>query len=204
MFEVPKLSYSYEALEPHISREIMELHHNKHHMAYVSKLNGAIEAVEGLEGRSIEDIISNLNDIPEAQRQTVRNNGGGHYNHSLFWLCMSPNGGGKPVGDLLAALEDKYGDFESFKQAFNDKAATVFGSGWVWLQPDLSIISSPNQDNPLMTGGAAPILGLDVWEHAYYLDYKNVRADYIQAWWNIIDWEYVETRYAPGLNDKKV
>jgi len=203
MFEVPKLSYSYEALEPHISREIMELHHNKHHMAYVSKLNGAIEAVEGLEGRSIEDIISNLNDIPEAQRQTVRNNGGGHYNHSLFWLCMNPNGGGKPVGDLLAALEDKYGDFESFKQAFNDKAATVFGSGWVWLQPDLSIISSPNQDNPLMTGGAAPILGLDVWEHAYYLDYKNVRADYIQAWWNIIDWEYVETRYAPGLNDKK-
>ena len=203
MFEVPKLSYSYEALEPHISREIMELHHNKHHMAYVSKLNGAIEAVEGLEGRSIEDIISNLNDIPEAQRQTVRNNGGGHYNHSLFWLCMNPNGGGKPVGDLLAALEDKYGDFESFKQAFNDKAGTVFGSGWVWLQPDLSIISSPNQDNPLMTGGAAPILGLDVWEHAYYLDYKNVRADYIQAWWNIIDWEYVETRYAPGLNDKK-
>lgn len=203
MFEVPKLSYSYEALEPHISREIMELHHNKHHMAYVSKLNGAIEAVEGLEGRSIEDIISNLNDIPEAQRQTVRNNGGGHYNHSLFWLCMNPNGGGKPVGDLLAALEDKYGDFESFKQAFNDKAATVFGSGWVWLRPDLSIISSPNQDNPLMTGGAAPILGLDVWEHAYYLDYKNVRADYIQAWWNIIDWEYVETRYAPGLNDKK-
>lgn len=203
MFEVPKLSYSYEALEPHISREIMELHHNKHHMAYVSKLNGAIEAVEGLEGRSIEDIISNLNDIPEAQRQTVRNNGGGHYNHSLFWLCMNPNGGGKPVGDLFAALEDKYGDFESFKQAFNDKAATVFGSGWVWLQPDLSIISSPNQDNPLMTGGAAPILGLDVWEHAYYLDYKNVRADYIQAWWNIIDWEYVETRYAPGLNDKK-
>lgn len=181
----------------------MELHHNKHHMAYVSKLNGAIEAVEGLEGRSIEDIISNLNDIPEAQRQTVRNNGGGHYNHSLFWLCMNPNGGGKPVGDLFAALEDKYGDFESFKQAFNDKAATVFGSGWVWLQPDLSIISSPNQDNPLMTGGAAPILGLDVWEHAYYLDYKNVRADYIQAWWNIIDWEYVETRYAPGLNDKK-
>lgn len=203
MFEVPKLSYSYEALEPHISREIMELHHDKHHMAYVSKLNGAIEVVEGLEGRSIEDIISNLNDIPEAQRQTVRNNGGGHYNHSLFWLCMNPNGGGKPVGDLLAALEDKYGDFESFKQAFNDKAATVFGSGWVWLQPDLSIISSPNQDNPLMTGGVAPILGLDVWEHAYYLDYKNVRADYIQAWWNIIDWEYVETRYAPGLNDKK-
>lgn len=204
MFEVPKLSYSYEALEPHISKEIMELHHDKHHAAYVSKLNTALEAAGGFDGRSLDDILSNLNDVPEAQRTTVRNNGGGHYNHSLFWLCMSPNGGGKPVGDLLAALEDKYGDFESFKKIFNENAAGLFGSGWVWLQPDLSIVSMPNQDNPLMNDDAAPLLGLDVWEHAYYLDYKNVRTDYIEAWWNIVDWEYIETRYIPDLNDKKV
>jgi Fe-Mn family superoxide dismutase len=204
MFEVPKLSYSYEALEPHISKEIMELHHDKHHAAYVSKLNAALEAAGGLDGRSLDDILSNLSDVPEAQRTTLRNNGGGHYNHSLFWLCMSPNGGGKPVGDLLAALEDKYGDFESFKKIFNENAAGLFGSGWVWLQPDLSIVSMPNQDNPLMNGGTAPLLGLDVWEHAYYLDYKNIRADYIEAWWNVVDWEYIETRYVPDLNDKKV
>lgn len=203
MFKVPELLYSYDALEPHISKEIMELHHDKHHAAYVSKLNAALEAVGGFDDRSIDSIISDLDNIPEAQRMTVRNNGGGHYNHSLFWLCMNPNGGGKPVGDLLAALEDKYGDFDSFKKLFNEKAAGLFGSGWVWLQPDLSIVSMPNQDNPLMTGGEAPILGLDVWEHAYYLDYKNVRADYIEAWWNVIDWEYVETRYVPDLNDKK-
>jgi superoxide dismutase, Fe-Mn family len=202
MFEVPKLPYSYDALEPHISKEVMELHHDKHHAAYVSKLNAALEAV-GLESSSIEDIIGDLEKIPEDYRSVVRNNGGGHYNHSLFWLCMNPSGGGKPVGDLLAALEDKYGDFETFKKAFNEKAATLFGSGWVWLQPDLSIVSMPNQDNPLMSGGEAPILGLDVWEHAYYLDYKNVRADYVEAWWNIIDWEYVETRYVPDLNDRK-
>lgn len=195
MFKVPEMPYTYDALEPHISREIMELHHDKHHSAYVTKLNAAIDLVDGLDAMSIEDILRNLDDIPEEQRKTVRNNGGGHYNHSLFWLCMSPNGGGEPTGELLHGIEEKYGDFTSFRQVFNDTAAALFGSGWVWLMPDLTIVSSPNQDSPLMSDEDSPILGLDVWEHAYYLDYKNVRADYIQAWWNVVDWNYIESRF---------
>lgn len=194
MFTVPALGYEYDALSEYISADIMELHHNKHHQAYVDKLNAATGHPD-LRGVPVEELLRNLASLPEEIRTTVRNNGGGHYNHSLFWRWMSPNGGGQPGGDLEAALIEKYGSFQAFTDAFNEKALGVFGSGWVWLLPNLEITTSPNQDSPLSTDGIEPILGLDVWEHAYYLDYQNRRAEYAQAWWNVVDWNFVAERY---------
>lgn len=196
MFSVPRLPYSYDALSGYISAEIMELHHDKHHQTYVDKLNEALEGYSELASMSVEDLLRKLDTLPEEIRKTVRNNGGGHYNHCLFWLWMSPDGGGTPGGELEAALVEKYGSFDAFKEAFAEKAAGVFGSGWVWLQPDLEIKTTANQDSLLSSGDAEPILGLDVWEHAYYLDYKNKRPDYVDAWWNVVNWNTVNDRYS--------
>lgn len=198
MFTVPALGYDYNALEPHISKEVMELHHTKHHQTYVDKLNAALKDFPDLANKEVEELLIGLSGLPEAVRTAVRNHGGGHYNHSLFWKVMSPNGGGEPRidGALAAAITQKYGSFQAFVDEFNTKATGLFGSGWVWLQPDLSIVTSPNQDSPLIDGGPAPLMGLDVWEHAYYLDYKNKRDDYIKAWWNVVDWDFVSERYA--------
>lgn len=196
MFSVPELTYSYDALSDYISADIMELHHDKHHQAYVDKLNGAIQKYPELHGKTVEELLIGLNDIPEDIRTVVRNNGGGHYNHCLFWLWMSPQGGGQPSGPLLDAILQRYGSFDSFVEEFTTKAVGVFGSGWVWLQPNMDIITTPNQDSLLSKGEPAPLLGLDVWEHAYYLDYKNKRPDYIAAWWNVVNWAVVEERYA--------
>jgi Fe-Mn family superoxide dismutase len=195
MFTLPALGYEYDALEDYISKDIMELHHSKHHQGYVDKLNAALADYPDLQGKDIVELLRNLDTVPEKIRTAVRNQGGGHYNHSLFWQCMAPSAGGEPSGALSDALKAKYGDFEKFKDEFNAKAATVFGSGWVWLTPELEIMTSPNQDSPLMDGGAEPILGLDVWEHAYYLDYKNKRDEYAKAWWNVVNWEFVASRY---------
>ena len=199
MFTLPALGYDYNGLEDYISEDIMRLHHTKHHQTYVDKLNVAIESHPQLAQETIVELLSNLEAVPEDIRTAVRNHGGGHYNHSLFWQCMSPSGGGQPQGALGEAIVAKYGSFQEFTEAFNAKALTVFGSGWVWLTPELEIITSPNQDSPLMQGGAEPILGLDVWEHAYYLDYKNKRDDYAKAWWNVVDWEFVANRYASAV-----
>ncbi len=194
MFTLPKLSYDYTALTPHISGEIMELHHAKHHQAYIDKLNKALEEAPEWQGKTIEAILTHLDELPENIRTAVRNNGGGHYNHSHFWETLSPNGGGKPEGELLEALNHKYGSFDAFKEQFSNVAAGIFGSGWAWLLPDLSITATPLQDSPLSLGGVTPLLGLDVWEHAYYLDYKNKRPDYIAAWWSVVDWQFVASR----------
>lgn len=188
-FELPKLNYSYDALEPHIDARTMEIHHTKHHNGYTTKLNDAIKGSD-LEGKSIEDILANVS----KHSAGVRNNGGGFYNHSLFWEIMSPNGGGEPSGELAQMINDAFGSFEKFKEAFSNAAATQFGSGWAWLcyeNGKLSVCSTPNQDNPLMDVTdcvGTPILGLDVWEHAYYLNYQNRRPDYINAFFNVIDW----------------
>jgi Fe-Mn family superoxide dismutase len=197
-FELPKLSYAYDALEPYIDARTMEIHYTKHHGGYTSKLNDAIKSTE-LEGKSIEQILANISTASAA----VRNNGGGYYNHSLFWSVMSPNGGGKPSGKLLKAIENDFGSFDEFKKEFSAAAATRFGSGWAWLvkKPDgkLTVSSTPNQDNPLMDVAeikGKPVLGLDVWEHAYYLKYQNLRPDYIDAFWNIVNWEEVSKRFA--------
>jgi len=195
MFSVPELQYEYDALEGVISAEIMELHHDKHHQAYVDKLNAAIEKYPELHSKSVEELLRELNELPQAIRTTVRNNGGGHYNHCLFWLWMSPDGGGQPQGALHAALVKRYGSFDAFVEEFTEKAVGLFGSGWVWLQPNMDIITTPNQDSLLSSGGAEPILGLDVWEHAYYLDYKNHRDEYIKSWWKIVNWRVAEERY---------
>ena len=194
MYTVPALEYEYNALEPHISGAIMELHHDKHHQAYVDKLNAALEGHDWASA-PVEEVLNNVADLPDAIRTAVRNNGGGHYNHSLFWKVLSPNGGGEPTGALADGLVQKFGSIDAFKEQFNAAATGLFGSGWVWLTPSLDIVASPNQDNPLMNGGPEPLMGLDVWEHAYYLDYKNKRADYIDAWWNVVDWEFVANRY---------
>lgn len=196
MFSVPALTYSYDALSDYISADIMELHHDKHHQAYVDKLNDAIQKYPHLQDKTVEELLIGLDDIPEDIRTVVRNNGGGHYNHCLFWLWMSPQGGGQPSGPLLDAILQRYGNFDSFVEEFTTKAVGVFGSGWVWLQPNMDIITTPNQDSLLSKGEPAPLLGLDVWEHAYYLDYKNKRPDYIAAWWNVVNWAIVEERYA--------
>lgn len=195
MFFLPNLDYEYDALKESISEDIMRLHHQKHHQSYIDKLNTALNSYPELQNSSIEELIKDIDNIPADVRTAVRNHGGGHYNHSLFWKCMSPGGGGEPEGKLMADIIEKYGSFETFIDEFTSKALTLFGSGWVWLQPDMEIIASPNQDNPLMFGQSAPILGLDVWEHAYYLDYMNKRDDYINNWWNIVDWKFVENRY---------
>lgn len=195
MFTLPELPYAYGALAPVISEDIMVLHHTKHHQGYVDKLNNFITQYPELEGRDIVDILTHIDDMPEAVRTGIRNQGGGHYNHSLFWTIMAPNTGGQPNGTLGDALVVKYGSFEEFTEQFNQKALGLFGSGWVWLTRDLEIIAQPNQDNPLMTGQGEPLMGLDVWEHAYYLDYKNKRDDYIREWWQVVNWPLIEDRY---------
>ena len=197
-YTLPELPYPKDALEPHIDAQTMEIHHDKHHSGYVTKLNGALEGA-GVAEQSIEDLCRNIDSVPENIRGAVRNNGGGHANHSLFWTVMSPSGGGAPNGDLAAAIDAELGGFDAFKEAFSNAAATRFGSGWAWLcvGPDgkLAVESTPNQDNPYMSG-KTPILGLDVWEHAYYLKYQNRRPDYIAAFFNVIDWKAVGERYA--------
>ena len=200
--KLPELPYDFKALEPHIDARTMEIHHGKHHQAYVNNLNKALEGYPMLEDRSIEDLISDLAGVPEKIRTAVRNNGGGHANHSLFWTVMKKNGGGEPKGGLADAIASSLGSFESFKEKFSAAAATRFGSGWAWLSVDgsgkLIVESTPNQDSPLMEG-RTPILGLDVWEHAYYLNYQNRRPDYIGAWWNVIDWDAVSERLKAAL-----
>lgn len=195
MFKLPDLPYAYDALGKYISKDIMELHHYKHHQAYVDKLNAALEGKGDVGNVSVETLISELGSLPKDIRTAVRNNGGGHYNHTLFWQWMNPDGGGEPNGELSEAITQTFGSFQGFVDEFTQKALGVFGSGWAWLMPDMTILTTPNQDSPLMDGKAEPILGLDVWEHAYYLDYKNKRDDYIKAWWNVVDWGYVEKRF---------
>lgn len=194
-FTLPALDFDYDGLGPYISGDIMRLHHDKHHQTYVDKLNAAVDAAPELAGKSVLELITDLDAVPEAVRTAVRNHGGGHYNHSLFWECLSPHGQDSPSGELADGLNATYESFQQFVDAFSASALSVFGSGWVWLMPDLSIVTTPNQDSPLMQGGPAPILGLDVWEHAYYLDYKANRADYVKAWWEVVDWQKTTERY---------
>jgi Fe-Mn family superoxide dismutase len=195
MYKVPELSYGYDELGDYISGTIMQLHHDKHHQAYVDKLNAAIDAAPALRERPLESMLADLSSLPESVQVAVRNHGGGHYNHSLFWQWMSPDGGGEPTGELAQKIIDRYGSFQGFVDEFTAKSLGVFGSGWAWLQPDFEIITTANQDTPIMQGLEAPLLGLDVWEHAYYLDYKNKRDDYVKAWWNVVDWNTVQQRY---------
>jgi Fe-Mn family superoxide dismutase len=197
-FKLPELPYAFNALEPHIDARTMEIHHGKHHQGYVNNLNKAIDGTP-LDGKSIEDILTGL----DMKNMAVRNNGGGHYNHSLFWSVMAPNAGGSPTGELAEAIKRDFGNFDAFKEKFEQAAATRFGSGWAWLATlkggKLEVCSTPNQDNPLMPGigcDGTPILGVDVWEHAYYLHYQNRRPDYLKAWWNVVDWNAVAKRYA--------
>jgi len=198
-FTLPKLPYDFNALEPHIDARTMEIHHDKHHQAYVNNLNSAIQKHPELEKKSLEDLLKDLSSVPEDIRAAVRNNGGGHFNHSLFWEIMSPKGGGEPSGKLGDALKKAFGDFAAFKEKLSTTAVGQFGSGWGWLCKDksggLSVVSTPNQDNPISNGLTA-ILDVDVWEHAYYLNYQNRRPDYVAAWWNVINWEEVAKRFA--------
>ena len=196
-YEVPPLPYDYAALEPHIDEQTMRVHHDKHHQAYVDKANAALEGTEWAD-RPIEEVIANLSQLPDDKRGPVRNNGGGHLNHTLFWESMSPDGGGAPEGDLAQAIDEAFGSFDDFKGKGKDAGVNQFGSGWAWLVHDgsgLAVVSTPNQDNPV-TDGKTPLLGVDVWEHAYYLKYQNRRPDYIDAWWNTVDWAKVAERYA--------
>jgi Fe-Mn family superoxide dismutase len=196
-YEVPALPYPYDALEPHIDAQTMTIHHDKHHQAYVDKVNAALEGTEFAD-KPMKEIIANLDAIPEDKRTAVRNNGGGHCNHSLFWESMSPDGGGAPDGDLATAIDGAFGSFDEFKEKFEAAGVGQFGSGWVWLVVDgdaLAITSTPNQDNPL-SDGKKPLLGNDVWEHAYYLTYKNARPAYLKAWWNTVNWAKVAERYS--------
>ena len=198
-FELPKLPYAYDALEPHIDARTMDIHYNKHHQTYVNNLNAAIEKHPELGGKSVEELVADLSAVPEDIRTAVRNNGGGHLNHSLFWPMMAPNAGGSPSGDLAAAIDKAFGNLDTFKAEFAKAATGRFGSGWAWLVVgkggELVVTSTPNQDNPI-SEGLSPILGLDVWEHAYYLNYQNRRPDYIAAWWNVVNWEQVASNYA--------
>lgn len=193
MFSLPRLEYNYDALEPIISKEIMDLHHMKHHQAYLDKLNAAVEG--GDYPNDIEQLLKSLSTMPEDIQTTVRNNGGGHFNHTLFWQWMSPEGGDRPGGRLAVDIDARYGDFQTFVDEFDSQSTGLFGSGWVWLLPNLDIVTTQNQDNPIMFGQEKPILGLDVWEHAYYLDYQNQRDKYILAWWDIVNWPRVEQMY---------
>lgn len=196
-FELPQLPYAEDALEPHFDKETMNIHHTRHHNTYVTNLNNALAGNEELLSKSVEEVIANLDAVPEDARTAVRNNGGGHANHSLFWQILSPNGGGAPAGELADAINNKFGSFESFKEEFAKAATTRFGSGWAWLavnNGELEVTSTPNQDSPLMEG-KTPILGLDVWEHAYYLKFQNKRPDYIGAFWNVVNWDEVSKRY---------
>jgi len=198
-FELPPLPYSSNALEPYIDQQTMEIHHGKHHQAYVTNLNKALENHPDLQSKSIEELLTSLDSLPDAIRNAVRNNGGGHYNHSMFWQVMGPNGGGAPTGALADAINAAFGSFDEFKAQFKAAGAGRFGSGWAWLlvAPDgsVSVSSSPNQDNPISEGKTA-ILGVDVWEHAYYLKYQNRRPEYLDAWWNVVNWNEVARRYA--------
>jgi len=194
---LPPLPYPANALEPHIDAQTMEIHHGKHHAAYVNNLNAALEKAPELANKSLDELLKNLNAVPEAVRTAVRNNGGGHWNHTLFWQSMTPKGGGTPSGKLAEAINAAFGDFEKFKEQFNAAGVARFGSGWVWLVKEggkLAITSTPNQDNPIMDGKPAPLLGNDVWEHAYYLKYQNRRPDYLKAWWNVVNWAEVGRR----------
>lgn len=197
-FKLPKLNYPYNALEPYIDELTMETHHLKHHQTYVDNFNKALEGHEEYQNMEVENILKSLDELPEEIRTAVRNNGGGHYNHTLFWEIMSPEGGGKPEGELAKKIDEDLGGFDKFKEAFKEAALGQFGSGWAWLVLDennkLAIVSTPNQDNPI-SEGKKPILGIDVWEHAYYLKYKNKRADYIDSWWNVVDWKKVSEQF---------
>jgi Fe-Mn family superoxide dismutase len=196
-FTLPPLPYDFGALEPHIDAKTMEIHHGKHHQTYVNNLNAALEKAPDLAKKSLDDLMRNVNSAPEAVRTAIRNNGGGHWNHSLFWQIMAPKAGGEPTGKVGDAIRSSFGDFAKFREQFNAAGAGRFGSGWVWLVNNggnLSITSTPNQDNPLMENQKA-ILGLDVWEHAYYLKYQNRRPDYMNAWWNVVNWAEVEKRF---------
>ncbi len=195
-YEVPPLPYDYDALEPHIDEKTMRLHHDKHHQTYVDKANAALEGTEWAD-RPVEEVLKNLDSLPADKRTAVRNNGGGHANHTLFWEIMGPNAGGQPDGALAAAIDESFGGFEAFKEKFSAAAVNHFGSGWAWLVRDgssLDVVSTPNQDSPLMDG-KTPLLGLDVWEHSYYLNYQNRRPDYVQAWWNTLNWPAVAGRF---------
>jgi Fe-Mn family superoxide dismutase len=196
-YTVPDLPYAYDALEPHIDEATMHLHHDKHHQAYVDKVNAALEGTEWAD-KPIEEVVTNLSSIPEDKRGAVRNNGGGHYNHSLFWESLSPDGGGAPSGDLGSAIDEAFGSFDDFKEKFEAAGVGQFGSGWAWLVAEggkVAIVSTPNQDSPL-TDGKTPLFGNDVWEHAYYLKYQNKRPDYLKATWNVVDWDKVAERFS--------
>ncbi|MCK1999003.1 superoxide dismutase, Fe-Mn family [Paenisporosarcina quisquiliarum] len=197
-YELPELPYAYDALEPHIDKETMNIHHTKHHNTYVTNVNNALADYSDLQGKSVEELIANLDAVPEAIRTAVRNNGGGHANHSLFWQILSPNGGGNPTGELATAIDAKFGSFDAFKEEFAKAATTRFGSGWAWLSVangEIEVSSTANQDSPIMEG-KTPLLGLDVWEHAYYLNYQNRRPDYIGSFWNVVNWDEVSKRFA--------
>ena len=196
-YEVPALPYDFGALEPHIDAKTMEIHHDKHHQAYVDKVNAALEGTD-LDGKPIEEVLKNLDAVPSDKQKAVRNNGGGHYNHSLFWESMSPDGGGEPSGELADAINEAFGSFDQFKEQFEANGVGQFGSGWTWLVLDggeLKLAKTPNQDSPLLDGQTA-LLGNDVWEHAYYLKYNNRRPEYLKAWWNVVNWDKVAERYA--------
>jgi len=198
MHEVPPLSYPFDALEPHIDAKTMEIHHDKHHAAYVTNLNKALDGHADLQAKSVEDLLRGIDSVPEAIRTAVKNHGGGHANHSLFWQVMGPNAGGAPSGDLGTAIQQAFGSFEALKEKLTNAAAGQFGSGWGWLVASggkLDVIARPNQDSPLMEG-KTPLLGVDVWEHAYYLKYQNRRPDYLAAWWNTVNWQAVADRYS--------
>jgi Fe-Mn family superoxide dismutase len=203
-YELPPLPYDYNALEPYIDTETMHLHHDKHHAAYVNNLNAALKD-SNLANLSVDDLMRRINEVPENSRTAVRNNGGGHSNHSMYWQIMKPNGGGEPTGELASAIQQAFGSFDQFKAAFNDAGAKRFGSGWAWLVLDgsgkLQVTSSANQDSPLMEG-LYPVMGNDVWEHAYYLKYQNRRPEYLAAWWNVVNWDEVARRYAQGRQGK--
>jgi Fe-Mn family superoxide dismutase len=195
-YEVPPLPYDYDALEPHIDEQTMRLHHDKHHQAYVDKANGALEGTESAD-TDVEEVLQNLSSLPDDIRTVVRNNGGGHANHSFFWQIMGPDGGGAPEGDLASAIDDAFGSFDSFKDELKAAGVNQFGSGWGWLVHDgsgLAVVSTANQDSPI-SDGQTPLLGVDVWEHAYYLKYQNRRPDYIDAWWNVVNWDEVASRF---------
>ena len=196
-FAVPDLPYAYDALEPHIDEATMRVHHDKHHQAYVDKANAALEGTDWA-GRPVEDVLTNLSSLPGDKQAAVRNNAGGHYNHSLFWRMMAPNAGGDPTGEIAGAISETFGSFDAFKEQFKAAGVARFGSGWAWLVKDssgLAIVSTPNQDTPL-SDGSAPLLGADVWEHAYYLKYQNKRPDYLDAFWNVVNWDFVNELYA--------
>lgn len=197
-FELPPLPYDYNALEPYIDTQTMQIHHDKHHQTYVTNLNNAVQGQDQLASTSVDDLLRNINQVPDSIRTAVRNNAGGHSNHTMFWNIMKPNGGGQPGGDLANAIQQTFGSFDAFKTAFNDAGTKRFGSGWAWLVLDssgkLQVISTANQDSPLMDG-LYPVMGNDVWEHAYYLKYQNRRPEYLNAWWNVVNWDEVARRY---------